>query len=234
MRFDQPLVEGTLIRRYKRFLAVVKLRSGDEITAHCPHPGSMMGCSNPGSKVLLSVQNDSRRRFKHQLEIIYVGRTPVGIHTGRPTTVVTETIVQGKIRGLAGYATLKRDPKARRQTHVDLILSGNGLRTCHIAVENVTMAENHMAYFPDAKNTNGLDILEALTDLVREGYRAVMFMVVPRSDVERFRLADHIDPDYSQAFRDTIARGVELLCYRAKVTRKGIELDQEIPAELNV
>jgi sugar fermentation stimulation protein A len=232
VRFDQPLIEGTLIRRYKRFLADVKLRNGDEITAHCANPGSMMGCSEPGSKVLVSVHEDPRRRFKHQIEIIYAGRTAVGIHTGRPTTVLTEAIMHGKISELAGYATLKREVRTQRMENIDITLEGNGLRPCFISVRNVTLAYESVGYFPDAITQNSAQDMSELTDLVREGSRAVVFFVAQRSDVEWFRPADHIDPDFGQAFRDAIARGVEALCYRAKVTRKGIELDKKLPVDL--
>ena len=63
MRFEDPLLEAKLIRRYKRFLADVKLRTGEEITVHCANPGGMLGISDPGSKVLLSATNDPRRKF---------------------------------------------------------------------------------------------------------------------------------------------------------------------------
>ena len=122
MRFEDPLLEAKLIRRYKRFLADVKLRTGEEITVHCANPGGMLGISDPGSKVLLSATNDPRRKFDHQLEIIYSGRTPVGIHTGRPITVVSEAIMAGQIPELAGYATMRRLPKNSRNSRVDLLL----------------------------------------------------------------------------------------------------------------
>jgi sugar fermentation stimulation protein A len=233
VQFEHPLIEATLIRR-NRFLADVRLRNGDEITVHCAHAGSMIGCSDPGSKVLLSEHNDPRRKLKHQIEIIYAGRTPVGIHTGRPTAVVAEAIVQGKISELAGYATLRKETGVVRGTHVDIALEGNGLRTCYIQVKNVTLAENGVAYFPDAVSaTEGERLLE-LTDLIREGFRAMAIFVAQRSDVTSFRPADHIDPDFGQTFRDAVARGVELLCFRAIVTRKGIQLDEKLPVEQGV
>jgi sugar fermentation stimulation protein A len=232
MRFEQPLIEGTLVRRHKRFLADVRLGSGEEITVHCAHPGSMMGCSEPGSKVLLSANSDPRRRFKHQLEIIYSGRTPVGIHTGRPVTLVYEAIMAGKIGELAGYATMRRDARYGRDNKIDLLLEGNGLRPCYIEVANVTLGQDGTAYYPDSVITDGPAHMDELTDLVREGNRAMLFFVAQRSDVERFKPADHIDAELAQAMRDAFARGVEPVCYNAKVARKAIELDLRLPIEL--
>lgn len=231
MRFDTPLIEGTLIRR-NRYLADVRLPNGDEVTAHCAHNGSMIGCSDPGSKVLLSQHNDPRRKLRHQVEIIYAGRTPVGIHTGRPLAVVAEAILQGKVSELAGYATLRREAAVAHGAHVDIALEGNGLRACFIQVKNVTMAENKVAYFPDAPNAQECERVLELTDLIREGYRGMAIFVAQRGDVEAFRPADHIDADFAETLRDCVARGVEVLVYRATVTRKGIELAERLPVEL--
>ena len=231
MRFDQPLLEGTLIRR-RRYEADVKLRNGDEITAHCANSGSMLGCSDPGSKVLISVHEDPRRRFRHQVEIVYSGRTPVCIHAGRPTSVLNEAMLSGKIHELAGYAFIKRVKKTPKITCVDVVLEGNALRPCYIAAKSVTLAYEGVAYYPDKIAPLGPQEMCELTDLVREGSRAMVFLLVQRHDVEWFRPADHIDPDFGQAFRDAIARGVEVLCYRAKVGKKGIEMDRKLPVDL--
>ncbi len=232
MRFEQPLIEATLVRRQKRFVADVRLASGEEVSVHCAHPGSMMGCSEPGSKVLISSHNDPRRRFKHQLEIIYSGRTPVGIHTGRPAAVVYEAMMEGRIGELAGYAQIRRDARYGRDNRIDLLLEGNGLRPCYIEVVNVTLGQDGTAFYPDTVMPEGAVHMDELTDLVREGCRAMLFFLAQRADVERFRPADHIDAELAQAMRDAFARGVEPVCYRAKVTRKGIELDGRLPIEL--
>ncbi|MBM2803643.1 MAG: Sugar fermentation stimulation protein, partial [Deltaproteobacteria bacterium] len=35
MRFKSQLIRGTLIQRYKRFLADIRFASGEVVTAHC-------------------------------------------------------------------------------------------------------------------------------------------------------------------------------------------------------
>ena len=233
VRFEQPLIEGTLIERRRKFVAEVKLNNGDEIKAHCANPGSLLSCSEPGSKVLVSVHDSPRSRFKHHLEIIYAGRVPVGVHTGRPAGVVAEAIGQAKIRDLAGYATLGRDTSNGRSTRIDLVAKGNGLRPCYMKVENVTLVANGTAFFPDLVVPSGPQHMHDLTNLVREGNRAMIMLVAQRSDATQLRLADKIDPEYTQAFRDAVARGVEALCFRAKVTRKGIQLDEPLPIDMS-
>jgi len=233
MKFEQPLVEGKLIRRHNRFLAEVRLGTGEQITAHCANPGSMDGVSEPGSKVLLSIKDDSKTKFKHHLEIVYSGRIPVGVHTGRPISIVSEALCRGQIPELAGYANLRRQKRSKTKNRVDLILEGNSLRPCHIVVENVTMATEEACYFPDAKYTEGIETGQHLTNLIREGNRAMVIFVAQRGDVSNLKLADRVDGEFTQSFRDTIARGVELLAFKAKVSRRGIELDDRLEVNLN-
>ena len=233
MKFGQNLIEGTLVRRYKRFLADIVLASGEEITAHCANPGSMLGCSDPGSKVLLSLQTNPKRKFKHQLEIVYQGRTPIGVHTGRPNSIVAEAIMQGKIPEVAGYATMRREVAYGKNSRVDILLEGNGLRTCYIEVKNVSMARESVAYFPDAKTERGTKHLHELANIVREGNRAMVIFLAQRGDVRGFKPAEDIDPDFSEALRDAAARGVEILCFRSRVSKKGIEFEKPIDVDIN-
>lgn len=233
MRFDQPLVVGTLKARNKKFVAEVELDNGEAITARCANPGSMLGVYEPGSKALLSVHDDPRRKFKHQLEIIYAGRTAVGVHTGRPIHIVTEALQQGLIPELAGYAKMRRDVPFNRDSKISILLEGNGLRPCYVEVLNVTLADEKTAFFPDAPDDIMIDRMVELTDLVREGNRAMIIYLAQRLDVERFRPADHIDPEFGQAYRDAVARGVETLGFRANVSREAIEFDERLIMDLD-
>jgi sugar fermentation stimulation protein A len=233
MQFETTLIEGTLLRRDQRFVADIALKSGEEVSVHCANQGSLRSCNEPGSKVLLSELKSPRIKFRHQLEVIYSGTTPVGIHAGRPAGVVAEAIAQGQIPELAGYATLKRDNRKYKKTRTDLVVQGNTLRTCFLKVETVTMAEDGKAYFPDARYPNSQEIMQDLTDLVREGHRVMFVFVVQRADVETFRLADRIDSEFTAHFRDAVARGVETVCYRSHVSSEGISLDCPVPVDLS-
>ena len=136
--------------------------------------------------------------------------------------------MSSKVPELAGYATLRRAPRASRTNRIDLVLEGNGLRTCYIVVENVTLEKDGIAYFPDSKNTKGIEVIQNLTNLIREGNRGMVIFVAQRADVESIELANHIDGEYCEAFRDAVARGVETLGFRARVTRKAIEFEKSL------
>src|SRR4029077_4176152 len=106
MRFPSRLIRGTLVQRYKRFLADVRLPSGEIVTAHCTHTGSMMGCKEPGSVVYISRSDKEGRRLLYTWEIVGVGRTWVRINTMLPNRLVAEAIANGAIPELKGYTTI--------------------------------------------------------------------------------------------------------------------------------
>jgi len=81
MDFPNPLLRGTLVQRYKRFLADIVLEDGTEITAHCPNPGAMLGLNMPGLPVWVSRSDDPKRKLPHTLEIVQVDGGLVGINT---------------------------------------------------------------------------------------------------------------------------------------------------------
>ena len=95
MRFTAKLIRGTLVQRYKRFLADVRLADGAIVTAHCTNTGSMLGCKEPGSVVYLSRSENKGRKLAFTWEMIQIDRHWVGINTMHPNRLVAEAIAAG-------------------------------------------------------------------------------------------------------------------------------------------
>jgi sugar fermentation stimulation protein A len=231
MRFSSPLIRGSLIQRYKRFLADVLLPTGEIVTAHCTNTGSMMGCKEPGSAVYVSRCDNPGRRLLFTWEMIRVNGGWVGINTLHPNRLVAEGIQTGVIRELQGCDSIRRDICTRQGTRLDLCLEGSrGL--CFVEVKNVTLAVEGAAAFPDAVSERGTKHLKELIRLRRKGYRAAVVFVIQRADCLCFRPADEIDQEYGCWLRRAIKAGVEALPYRANVTPKEIVLTERVPLTL--
>jgi sugar fermentation stimulation protein A len=230
VKFAGRLVEGRLIRRYKRFLADVQLADG-VVTAACPNTGSMMGCCDAGSRVWLSESDRATRKYRHTWELVQVGRVMVGINTGRPNALVAEAIAGGVIAQLAGYENVRREVRyGEESSRIDLVLESPGRAACYVEVKNVTAAAARgVALFPDAVSERGARHLRELMRLKAQGLRPVQFYCVQRGDVHEVRPADGIDYEYGRTLREAIAAGVEVLAYRAKVTPREIRLAERIP-----
>ena len=231
MRFPSRLIRGTLVQRYQRFLADVRLPGGEIVTAHCTNTGSMMGCKEPGSVVYISRRDKKGRRLLYTWEIIEVDRSWVGINTMHPNRLVAEAIASGTIPELQGYDNVRREVVTRQGTRLDLCLEGsNG--SCFVEVKNVTLAVDGAAAFPDAVSERGTKHLKELMWLRRKGHRGAVVFVIQRTDCRIFRPADEIDSEYGRWLRRAIKAGVEALPYVAYVTPKEIVLTERLPISL--
>ena len=230
MEFKEKLVHGTLIRRYKRFLADVTLDDGSIITAHCTNSGSMKSCLEDEAEVYLTPVNDPRRKTKFTWEMIKINDDWVGINTGNPNILAFEAVSDGIIPELRGYTTVKREVKFN-DSRFD-VYAENDDEQCFIEVKNVTMKEGRYALFPDAVTTRGQKHLKTLIEVKKMGIRAVMLYIIQRSDVEIFSPAAKIDPDYSKLLKEAVTKGVEVIPMQAQVTPQKIELVKQIPFEI--
>lgn len=227
MKFEQPLIPGKLVRRYKRFLADVQLNTGEVITAHCPNSGSMLTCNVPGSEVLLSLHENPNRKYPHTWELVQVDSTWVGINTQVPNRLVYESVLAGQIPEFVQYTELKKEIVVAPHSRLDLMLQ-NENETCYVEIKNVTLVENDVALFPDAVTTRGTKHLIELMKLREQGHRAVIFFLIQREDAHTFSPADKIDAEYGKTLRQAYRNGIELLPYQAAVTPREIRLKKKL------
>ncbi len=233
MRFSTPLVPATLIRRYKRFLADVRLDDGREVTAHCANPGAMTGLNMAGMRVWLEPNDDPKRKLRYGWRLSELGGGHwAGIDTMVPNRVVKEALEAGAVPELAAYDEVRPEVKYAEKSRVDFLLRGNGLPDAYVEVKNAHLSRAPaLAEFPDARTARGLRHLQDLAQMVRAGHRAVMLFLVQRTDCDRFALAGDIDPAYAAGFAEARAAGVEVLCYDCEIDTRGVWLRRPLPVE---
>jgi len=225
-----PLAQGRLVRRYKRFLADVEL-NGQLITAHTPNTGRMTGCSEPGRPVWLSFHGETGRKYPYTLEMIQMAASLVGVNTMVPNRLVAAAAARGLVAELEGPAQVETEV-ASGHSRLDLRLTDTSGRPVMVEVKNCTLAENGVAYFPDAVTARGGKHVEELAALARNGLRAAVFILAQRSDAESFQPADHIDPQWGRRLRAAVDDGVEIWAYRAELDLKTIRLGARLPVIL--
>ncbi|MBA53876.1 MAG: DNA/RNA nuclease SfsA [Pseudomonadales bacterium] len=233
MKFDPPLIQGTLIKRYKRFLADIRLPDGSELTLHCPNTGSMKNCNEPGSKVWFSDSENPKRKYRHTWEIVAVGENALaGINTGRANALVKEAIEAGTISELQGYSTIRSEVKyGEENSRIDLLLE-SPQQHCYVEIKNLTLGEGDIGYFPDAVTERGRKHLRELEAMVQQGHRAVLFFCVQHTGVTVAKPADHIDPKYGEALRHAHAAGVEIMAWQCDMNAHEIRVARPLPVEL--
>lgn len=232
MDFAAPLVPGTLIKRYKRFLADITLKDGQQITCSVPNTGSMAGLTTPGSRVWLSTSDNPKRKYRHTLELVEADGTIVGINTGLPNRLAEEAISKGLISDLKDYATLKREQKYGVNSRIDILLDDEDRRRTYVEVKNVHFIRKPgLAEFPDSVTARGAKHLVELSAMVAEGHRAIMVYLIQREDCESFSLSRDLDPAYGAAFDAAQNVGVEAYAVRCHVSSKAIVPMAQVPIE---
>jgi len=226
------LIPGILVKRYKRFMADVKLADGEVVTAHCPNSGSMRECCEPGRPVYLSFHDNPKRKLKYTWELIEMPTSIVGINTLIPNRLVAESIEAGLVSDLNGYDNIAREVKTSDNTRLDILLSSEDGNRCYVEIKNCTLVKEGVACFPDAVTSRGLKHLVELSSLVSKGFRCVIFYVIQRMDANIFQPADHIDPAYGRKLRQVLKHGVEIIVYDTQIDLKTIRLNRKIPYRL--
>jgi len=227
MKFKETLLQGTLIKRYKRFFVDIKYK-GKVVVAHCPNTGSMLGLLEKGYKVWFSKSNNLKRKLKYTLEIIEVNNKKIGINTLLSNKIVLEAIQNKKINQFLKYNTIKAEAKFSDNTRFDFLLN-NSMEKCFVEVKNVTLfREKKTAEFPDSITSRGKKHLLELINAKKKGYQTYIFFLIQKQGCDSFKIAKDIDKDYEIAFKKAKNNGIKILCYDCKVNNEEIILNKEI------
>lgn len=231
MIFESKLIAATLIKRYKRFLADVRLADGSTLTVHCPNTGTMKTCSSPESPVMLSTSDNPKRKYPHTLEMIYENNVWIGVNTGLTNKLVAEAITNGDIEEFKDVLAIKREVTVSKGSRLDLLVEQEDQKT-YIEIKNCSMAIDRCAMFPDAVTARGTKHLEELIKLKQKGNGAAIFFLIQRGDTDYFTPARQIDPCYSDTLAKAKKAGVILLAYQADVSPEGISVKKALPIKL--
>ena len=230
MKFKERLLQGYLVKRYKRFFVDIKYKN-KIITGHCPNSGSMMGLLNIGNKIWFSESDKLNRKLKYTLEIIEVEKKMVGINTLLTNKIVLEALNCKKINSLIKFNDIKTEVKFSNNTRFDFLLLNNKEK-CFLEVKNVTLVRGKkMAEFPDAITSRGTKHLNELCNAKKKGYQSYILYLIQREDCVSFKIAKDIDKKYKIAFDKALKSGVKILCYDCKLNNEEIKLNNQINYE---
>lgn len=246
MLLPQPLVRGRLVSRYKRFFADLVLDDGQEVTAHCPNPGAMLGVKDPGQVTWASWSPDPKRKLAYTLQMVEQGNALVGINTLLPNKLVAEALAAGAIPELAGYDHVRPEVKYGEASRVDFLLTDEGRPPCWLEVNNCPPNYNvperlwlevknchfsrtkGLAEFPDCKAERSTRHLGDLAAQVAQGDRAAVLFVVQREDCDEFSACADLDPAFAKALDKASDAGVEVLVYACEMRTDAIKLNRKI------
>jgi len=231
MNFENELISGVFIKRYKRFFVDVKI-SKKVITAHCPNTGSMYGLLKEGNKVWVSKSNNPNRKLKYTLEIIEDNKTKVGVNTHSSNKIVFEALKGNLIKEFKNTLEIKPEVKFGDNTRFDfLVITKNS--KAFIEVKNVTLSrKKKLAEFPDAVTSRGLKHINELIVASKQKYKIFIFYLIQRDDCDLFTIAEDIDKAYAKTLAKAVKDKLNILCYDCKFSSKGIKLNKKIKIKI--
>ena len=233
MQLPSTMQRATLIRRYKRFLADVRLNDGSELTVHCANTGAMTGLTDPGNPVWIWRSDNEKRKLPWSLEFIEMPGGLVGINTARPNQLVAEALREGAIPALAGWPDFQAEVRYGNKSRIDFLLRGPDRPDCYVEVKNVHYSrQTGLAEFPDSPTTRGARHLNEMAHMCEAGHRAVTIYVVQRTDCHTFTLCPDNDPEYVRAFAHARAAGVTALAFGCHITPTHLRLSRPLPIQI--
>ena len=227
MEFTKSLIKGKLVKRYKRFFTDVKLDK-EIVTAHCPNTGSMKGLLSEGNDVYLLQNNDPKRKLKYGLEIIKTRKNLVGVNTHMANKIVQHGLENNLIKELKDNDLIKPEVFFNNKTRFDFLIEKKKQKI-FVEVKNVTLFRNkNIAEFPDAVTSRGSKHLLTLIDAIKQGYKTYILFLVQIQNMEYFKIAKDIDPEYHKNYLLAKKAGVIFMAYRTKISTKEIRIEKKI------
>ncbi len=231
MNFENKLISGVLIKRYKRFFVDIKIRN-KIITAHCPNTGSMQGLLKRGNKVWLTKSNNPNRKLKYTLQIIEVDGSKVGINTHVTNKIFLNALQKNKIKEFDRNIEIKKEVKFGSNVRFDFLVT-NKTKKAFIEVKNVTLSRKpKIVEFPDAVTSRGSKHIVELLKASKKNYEIYLAFIIQRDDCKKFTIANDIDPEYSNLLTKAVKKKLKILCYDCKFTSKGIKLNKKIKVKI--
>ena len=226
MKFEKKLLQGILIKRYKRFFADVEVNN-KILTAHCPNTGSMLGLLKKGNQVWISKANDPARKLKFTLEMIKSNKKIIGVNTHRANRIVEHGLRNKLLKEFKNVKNIKPEFKYSNDTRFDFLCDKYLLE-----VKNVTLNRSEdIAEFPDTITSRGTKHLKKLTESIRHGYKPYVLFLVQIQNISKFRIAKDIDSDYYNNFIYAKKNGLKFIAYRCKLNSKEIIIEKKIKIE---
>ena len=181
MNFDNKLISGKFMKRYKRFFVDVKVKD-KIITAHCPNTGSMYGLLKEGNKVWLTKSDNPNRKLKYTLQIIEDNKSKVGVNTHLTNKIVLHALKNNLIKEFDKKIKIRPETKFGFNTRFHFLVTKDKFKA-FIEVKNVTLSRvKGLAEFPDAITSRGLKHINELINASNKGYKIFIFYLIQRDD----------------------------------------------------
>ena len=222
------IVEGKFLERPNRFISYCEIDNNIE-KVHVKNTGKCKELLIPNCKVYLEESDNPNRKTKYSLIAVQKDNRLINMDSQVPNKVVYEALVNNKISlpGLNENIIKIKPETTYENSRFDIYIETENKRA-FIEVKGVTLEEDDIVMFPDAKTERGVKHINELVKASKEGYLSYIVFVIQMSDVKYFTPNDKMHKELGDALRIAKENGVNILAYDCFVSRDYIEIKDEV------
>lgn len=150
-----------------------------------------------------------------------------------PNKVVYEGLINNKIKllGIDEKITLIKTEKTYGNSRFDIYLEA-GNKKAFIEVKGVTLEEDNVVKFPDAKTERGVKHINELIKAKKDGYYCYILFLIQMDNVLYFTPNKDMHKELADALIEAKNNGVEILSYDSIVSINSININKKIKVVL--
>ena len=186
--------EGTFLERPNRFIAYAML-DGHRERVHVKNTGRCRELLTEGATVYLNRSDKPERSTAYDLVAVQKGEKLINMDSQAPNKAVEEWLRSG---GLFRDTVLVKPETVYDNSRFDFYVETDSEKV-FIEVKGVTLEQNGAVRFPDAPSERALKHIQELIKAHREGYRAILLLVVQMEGVCYFEPNHEMQPEFGKA-----------------------------------
>lgn len=223
------ICEGIFKLRPNRFTAIVEIDGSREV-CHVKNTGRCRELLTENAVVYLVKSDNPARKTKYDLVAVDKKGKLINMDSQMPNKAVLEWLKKGKLFG-EDFEIFpeKTFHKSRFDFYLESKQSG---RKIFLEVKGCTLEENGVVKFPDAPTERGVKHLNELAECVEYGYEAAVLILVQMEDVKYFTPNYSTHPEFGEALKNAVKKGVTLFCFDSIVTPDSLTVGKPVEIRL--
>ena len=228
----KKIVKAKFIERPNRFIAYCEV-DGNIEKVHVKNTGRCRELLIPECTVYLEESDNPNRKTKYSLISVEKGKRIINMDSQVPNKVVYEGLKNNKIKlpGISEEITLIKPEKTYGNSRFDIYLEA-GNKKAFIEVKGVTLEEDNIVKFPDAKTERGVKHINELIEASKDGYYCYILFLIQMDNVLYFNPNKEMHKELGDALIKAKNNGVEILAYDSIVKIGSININEKIKVVL--
>ncbi len=222
------VIKATFIERPNRFVSYCEV-NGKREKVHVKNTGRCKELLIPNCTVYLEESDNPNRKTKYSLIAVEKGDRLINMDSQVPNKVIYEALKSKKINlpGIDEEITLIKPEKTYGNSRFDIYLESKN-KKAFIEIKGVTLEEQNIVKFPDAKTERGVKHIKELIEAKKDGYNCYIIFLVQMNNVLYFTPNNEMHKELGDSLIEARNNGVQVLAYDSLVTANSISINKEI------